>query len=1174
MKLLSLDLQAYGPFTGRELDLSAGSEGVHVVFGRNEAGKSSALRALIAWLYGVPERTSDDFVHAKKELSVGGRLRYSDSEELTCYRKKGRKNTLRDADGKPLDESLLARALMGVDEQLFRSRFGINREVLIAGGKTLLDEQGREAEALFGSSVGSAQIHALVEGLQSEAEKLFKPSGSNPTINALLSESKSLRKARDEASLKPRDWEAARKELERADEALRAAEKAQIAHSKQEKVLQRIRRSLPALARRARSKQALAELGEVPALPADFAERRKLATEKMASACAERKRLSAEIERRTEEAGALKINAKILGEAQTINDLRDRRLSFRRDQTSLPALVESRKNELARATRLLEQLRPGASLADFQSLRPVLARRRGIEESGTQGAQLRVAAKRAREELEDVASSLKAERTRLDTLSPPPEQALLVALRSAVKAAGGLAQLTDSLAKARRKVVDHERKSERDLAGLGLWRGDLEALGRAALPLQQTVSTYVERFRECDERIDSLARERTQAEEERARLHKDLREIELAGAVPTENELEAARARRDAGWQLLRRQWIDAEDVSAEARRFAGDQALADAYPDAVEQADEVADRLRREAQAVHEAATARASLESAELRLTRLADSAARAAEERDRLDNGWNECWSPGGITPLSAREMMDWLSKAEALRGQAAQGDDLRADRDDLERQVNQHDVRLIDALVAIGDEPAQGLGATEDPMAVLQRAQRHLEALEASALERQRRVDKVAELEVEHDRRTRQLERAEREVEDWRATWLGLTRELKLAGDVSSKQVTDHIETIASIAGLLDEVTEKEAAIELIKVGAAKFVEDTARLLESVVPELAADPPEEALNALSSMLEQQIETKGRYDALTAQREKDREALGKVETDIQVAQVALAELCRQAGCNAPEELEPIEQRFAESVVLKQRISSDETELLNGGDGLSLDALIEEAGAAAMDTVIAGIETLERQLRDELKPALAKAHERKIEAERAFLAMDSGNQASEIAAELEQCHAEVRTHAAQYLKLRFARRILNDEVERYRREHRGPVLTRAGEYFRQVTCGAFLSVQTGFDDEGQAVLVAVRESGERLRVEAMSTGTRDQLYLSLRLATLDHRMEASEAMPFVVDDILVQFDDARAKATLQALTTFSAKAQVVLFTHHGRVVDHARELKGAPEGIFVYEL
>ena len=45
MRILHLDLRAFGPFTNVAIDLSQGEEGLHVLYGPNEAGKSSALRA-------------------------------------------------------------------------------------------------------------------------------------------------------------------------------------------------------------------------------------------------------------------------------------------------------------------------------------------------------------------------------------------------------------------------------------------------------------------------------------------------------------------------------------------------------------------------------------------------------------------------------------------------------------------------------------------------------------------------------------------------------------------------------------------------------------------------------------------------------------------------------------------------------------------------------------------------------------------------------------------------------------------------------------------------------------------------------------------------------------------------------------------------------------------------
>ncbi len=47
---------------------------------------------------------------------------------------------------------------------------------------------------------------------------------------------------------------------------------------------------------------------------------------------------------------------------------------------------------------------------------------------------------------------------------------------------------------------------------------------------------------------------------------------------------------------------------------------------------------------------------------------------------------------------------------------------------------------------------------------------------------------------------------------------------------------------------------------------------------------------------------------------------------------------------------------------------------------------------------------------------------------------------------------------------------------------------------------------------------------------------------------------------MPFIVDDILVNFDDQRVAATLGTLAELSKKTQVLFFTHHERLVELAQ--------------
>src|SRR4029077_19746513 len=127
MKLLRLDLIAFGPFSGVSLDLAAGNEGLHLIYGPNEAGKSSALRALGQMFFGIPGQTSDDFVHAYKDLRIGAWIRDGYGSELEFIPRKANSKSLRGPnDADLIEEAVLRRFLSGIDPDTFRTMFGIN----------------------------------------------------------------------------------------------------------------------------------------------------------------------------------------------------------------------------------------------------------------------------------------------------------------------------------------------------------------------------------------------------------------------------------------------------------------------------------------------------------------------------------------------------------------------------------------------------------------------------------------------------------------------------------------------------------------------------------------------------------------------------------------------------------------------------------------------------------------------------------------------------------------------------------------------------------------------------------------------------------------------------------------------------------------------------------------
>lgn len=149
----------------------------------------------------------------------------------------------------------------------------------------------------------------------------------------------------------------------------------------------------------------------------------------------------------------------------------------------------------------------------------------------------------------------------------------------------------------------------------------------------------------------------------------------------------------------------------------------------------------------------------------------------------------------------------------------------------------------------------------------------------------------------------------------------------------------------------------------------------------------------------------------------------------------------------------------------------------------------------------------------------------------------------------------------------------MLTRAIDDYRRRHQGPLLEAAGRTFRTLTQGSFHGFRTEYGDDDQPHLMGVRPDGAVVGVDGMSEGTRDQLFLALRLAAVEHYVASAGPMPFVADDLLVHFDDDRAAAAFAALATLAERTQVLFFTHNRHMVDIARSTLGG-ERVHLHEL
>ena len=241
-----------------------------------------------------------------------------------------------------------------------------------------------------------------------------------------------------------------------------------------------------------------------------------------------------------------------------------------------------------------------------------------------------------------------------------------------------------------------------------------------------------------------------------------------------------------------------------------------------------------------------------------------------------------------------------------------------------------------------------------------------------------------------------------------------------------------------------------------------------------------------------------------------------------------------------------------------LEGEIAKLERAIGEQGDLRSEGTLRDEIAAVDADAAPARLDEIEGERaelgsrRETLATAIASAAGK-------LSSMEAGGDAAARAQEAEDALADARSAAERYAGCMLPGTLLQAGIDRFRREQQGPLLKAASENLAMLTNGRYVRLALDQDGAGRALIQALRRNGEECPIEALSDGTCDQLYLALRIAAIQSQVALSEPLPFVADDLLVQFDDDRAAAAINLLARLGQQTQVLLFTHHRHVADLA---------------
>ena len=1164
MKIEHLYLKAYGAFSERRLDFTGGPD-FHVIYGPNEAGKSTTLRALIGLLFGIEERTADNFIHPHARLRVGAALATADAGRLAVMRRKGRKQTLFALDevsgeeqtDRPLTEDTLARLLGGLDEGLYRALFGLDLAGLAQGGEALLEGKGEIGQSLFAAAAGLADLRQLSDRLEAEASKLFRPRASTSEIQIALKELEEQRKRGREAAVRSSAWEQAERS-KRQTEKKHADLRAELNRGREEqRRLSRIIAHLPLAAERAAKLQELATLATIPLLPPEAGQQRIEAEERLRAAVDNQREARAALDELQQKRAQWVVREALLIHAVAIerlhhvaNDYRGALERLPRIEADLAAARQTLAGQLAEIDPALAADPAPAELSErTRALAPSPTARARVQ------ALLEECDKRSiqDEQLEERARELSEMHQRLrDELETQPAPVPFDMLEQAREQAATSGDLTGQHAQLEREIAALETTLVREAASL--WHGTLDELIALRVPPLATVTEMADRYRQWADRERLLKDRDGTLQRDLGDRERELRALAAAGEIVTHDQVQKARQARDEGWRWVRQGYVErTTDPDRLAAHHAPGQSLVDAFEAAMREADRLADLLHADAKRATSVENLRQRI--ADMRQVRsdLAGQFADLAAERDRLDTCWRVIAEALRQPDLSPGAAAEWLQKQASLVERAARLETLRRERREIVTVLAATRQLLERALRGCG---LPGLTEDETLSAALGRAKVAIAQGRQIAMERAKLDSSIRQCEAERREIAAKRAKLAEKQAVWQLQWNAAMAELRLPPQSLPAEARVRLDQWDQLAQTLRELESLSGEVQREQTTRSGFEGALDELARAVGEPTANQTSDRTAIALYGALSEARDVDRRRKQADASIAREQQRLDQAETAAANQRDRLSELARRAGVETPDELAAVEERSAHKRRLSERVAEIEEQLVRAA-ARPLAQVLAEIESEDLDVANTRLDQLETTIR-ERETEVETAHAACLDARRAYDAIDGGDVAAQAQQDAEGTAARIARQSRAYARARLAGVLVSRVVQAYRERHQGPVLSRASEIFARITLGSFGGLTMDYQDDRQ-ILLGQRLDGSRLTVAGMSQGTRDQLFLALRIAAIEEHLREREAVPIAIDDLLVQFDDARAAATLAVLAELACRAQVLFFTHHGHLCELA---------------
>lgn len=1064
MRILTLDLKRFGCFTDTVLDFSEEGKGLHVIYGRNEAGKSTALRAIENFLYGIPSDTHDDWLHDKTELCIGARIEKEDGQVLDLIRRKGKASTLLDSAGNPLPEALLGQCLGGIPRDLFKSMFGFGYLQLLKGSQSIGQSDGDLATILFQAGMGITQLRTILGRLDVEKERLFTPQGRKQVITKAISDYRDATKEISGSLVRPSAWKRLKEDLARLEAKLEETRGSIASKSAKKSQYERFLQAVPAIRDLRKLTDELSGFGGLHLISERTIAEYDKACLEMQDALNEEARCQEDSRQLTDKWGCLDYIQALTNHTSEIHALHGQVGHIASARKDLPRVQSEVERLQADLQREIANLGGASALADRSFMCLTTSDREEV-----------------------VGFTSKQLGYDIDSLDTKTTQLATDALTQGVDQAAQQGQIEQLLLEQIEFVGQLENTASQSLSRLPFRNEDFVSLNQAQIPPMETITLFEKELSELTLQEKETSGNIQKAEDELRDVSERITNLQESKHVPTDEELEEARKHREFGWGLVKKAWLDSDQDKGQEMEFDSERELPAAYEKSVLDADQLGDDLRLDAARVADYKSLLNAKNRLEEKYERDAKEVERLGEQIASKQRDWEKRWAGTGITPGNPREMLGWYHQYS----------------------------ELMNLYNRIADEQAK-----------------------------RERTSEVINLLI------RQL-RTELDRLGCRQS----TDEVSLSAMIREASFfLKQIEKLTAVAVKAQQWSDQNSRAVKMDKTIAEFQAEVDLLVQRInIPGINSAIPEDNIESLSQRL---TEAAGDGKVLRGIDTKLSDAKAKREEAQQVINAATGE----AGVSDGEALASsmAASKAYHDIMAKKQDAENRLDLLRGLG--TVDELVSEIEALGADSLEGLLQQTDQELEELGKNREGFAGDKHTK-EQKMSELEASDSLTQAIEKQQDSVARLRQGVNEYLRLHLASEILRLEIDKYGKENQEPVLARAGEIFRAVTLGSFDGVRVDFDDKDRTIIVGVRPNGKPVLVPRMSDGSRDQLYLALRIASVEHHVESALPLPFTVDDILIEFDDYRSMVALREIAQMSKKTQVLFFTHHKRLVEQVKE-------------